>query len=82
MSKIHSSTHHTDEAEMLKELKGSVIEGFRNWEPSMNFRHIHTAIVLLANGYLEVACFDMERSELRRHWVVRRTVDYSNVCWG
>lgn len=48
----------------------------------MIFRHIHTAIVLLANGYIEVACFDMERSELRRHWIVRHTVDYSNVCWG
>lgn len=44
------------------------------------FHHIHTAIVLLANGYLEVACFDMERTELRRHWVVRRTVDYSRIC--
>lgn len=48
----------------------------------MNLHHVHTAIVLLANAYLEICCYDMERSELRRHWVVRRTVDYKNVCWG
>lgn len=47
----------------------------------MPFRQIHTVIVLLANGYLEVACFDMDRSELRRHWVVRRTVGYESVLW-
>ncbi len=41
---------------------------------------LHTVIVLLSNAYLEIACVDMERSELRRHWVVRRTVDYSRIC--
>ena len=46
----------------------------------MLFRHIHTAIVLLANGYIEVCCPNYDASELRRHWVVRRTVDYSRIC--
>jgi hypothetical protein len=46
------------------------------------FHRLHTVLVLLANGYLEVSCPNYEASELRRHWVIRRTVDYRNVCWG
>jgi hypothetical protein len=42
---------------------------------------LHTVIVLLAGGYLETACADMDLPELRRHWVIRRTVDYSRIVW-
>lgn len=41
--------------------------------------HVHTVIVLLANGYLEIACPDYGLPELRRHWLIRRTVDYSAI---
>ena len=41
---------------------------------------MHTVIVLLANAYLELVCVDPELPPLRRHWRVRRTVDYSAVC--
>lgn len=46
----------------------------------MNFHRLHTVIVLLSNAYVEIACPDMELPELRRHWLIRRTVDYSQVC--
>lgn len=41
---------------------------------------MHTEIVLLACAYLEVLCYDYWLPENRRHWVVRRTVDYSRIC--
>jgi hypothetical protein len=41
---------------------------------------LHTVIVLLANAYIELCCFDPWLPELQRHWVVRRTVDYSGIC--
>lgn len=47
----------------------------------MKLNHIHTALVLLANAYLEICCYDMERSELRRHWIIRRTVDHNSIVW-
>lgn len=47
----------------------------------MNFHRLHTVIVLLANAYLEISCPNMEQPEMRRHWLMRRTVDYRNVCW-
>lgn len=47
----------------------------------MNFHRLHTVIVLLSNAYLEIACPDMELPEIRRHWMIRRTVDYGQVCW-
>lgn len=46
----------------------------------MRFPSLHTVIVLLANAYMEIACPDMEAPELHRHWVIRRTVDYSQIC--
>jgi hypothetical protein len=48
----------------------------------MNFHRIHTVIVLLANGYLEVSCANYDdASELRRRWFVRRTVDHNSIVW-
>lgn len=41
---------------------------------------MHTEIVLLAGGYMEVACYDPWMPHLWRHWVIRRTVDYSRIC--
>lgn len=46
----------------------------------MNFHRLHTVIVLLANGYMEIACPNMEAPEMQRHWVIRRTVDFKHVC--
>lgn len=46
----------------------------------MPFHRLHTVIILLANAYMEIACFDPEQPELKRHWVIRRTADYSKVC--
>lgn len=46
------------------------------------FHRLHTVLVMLANGYLEVACPDMDQPEMRRHWTIRRTVDYRNVVWA
>jgi hypothetical protein len=46
----------------------------------MNFHRLHTVLVLLAGGYLEVVCPNMEAPEMLRHWVIRRTVDYSRIC--
>jgi hypothetical protein len=40
---------------------------------------VHTEIIPLANAYLEVACGDMYMPEMRRHWIVRRTVDLADV---
>jgi hypothetical protein len=42
---------------------------------------LHTVLVLLANAYLEIACPDMEATELRRHWIIRRTVDMNSLVW-
>jgi hypothetical protein len=47
----------------------------------MNFHRLHTVLVLLANAYLEIACPDMEQPEMRRHWMMRRTVDLNSVVW-
>ncbi|MDY7802800.1 hypothetical protein U0E23_10010 [Burkholderia stagnalis] len=47
----------------------------------MNFHRVHTEIVPLAGGYLEVACPDMERPALQRHWQIRRVVDWKHVVW-
>ncbi|EML1597789.1 hypothetical protein RVY52_002528 [Burkholderia cenocepacia] len=47
----------------------------------MNFHRVHTEIVPLAGGYLEVACPDMERPALQWHWQIRRTVDWKHVVW-
>jgi hypothetical protein len=41
---------------------------------------MHTVIVLLANCYMELACWDMERKPVERHWAIRRTVDFSRIC--
>lgn len=41
---------------------------------------VHTVIIVLANAYLEVACADMYLPEMKRHWVVRRTVDLAQVA--
>jgi hypothetical protein len=39
-----------------------------------------TSITLLANGYLEVLCTDPWLSPLRRHYIIRRVVDYASIC--
>jgi hypothetical protein len=41
---------------------------------------LHTVIIVLANAYLEVVCADMYLPEMKRHWVVRRTVDLAQVA--
>ena len=41
---------------------------------------MHTVIVLLASAYIEVGCYDPWMPEIKRHWLVRRTVDYSRIC--
>jgi hypothetical protein len=41
---------------------------------------LHTVIILLANAYMELTCIDPWREVSKRHWVIRRTVDYSKVC--
>jgi hypothetical protein len=41
---------------------------------------VHTVIIVLANAYIEVVCADMYLPEIKRHWVVRRTVDLSQVA--
>jgi hypothetical protein len=46
------------------------------------FNRLHTVLVMLANGYLEVSCPDMDLPEMLRHWTIRRTVDYRHVVWG
>lgn len=50
-------------------------------EKDVNFHRLHTEIVPLAGGYLEVACLDMERPALQRHWQIRRVVDWKHVVW-
>lgn len=45
------------------------------------FHRMHTVLVLLSGGYMEVSCPNPEAPELLRKWVIRRTVDYRHVCW-
>jgi hypothetical protein len=40
---------------------------------------MHTEITLLANAYMELFCRDMWEVATKRHWVIRRTVDYSRI---
>jgi hypothetical protein len=47
----------------------------------MKISRLHTVLVLLANAYMEIACPNMELPELRRSWLIRRTVDLNNVVW-
>jgi hypothetical protein len=49
--------------------------------PDMNLNHLHTELILLSGGYIEVCCYDMELTALRRHWSIRRTVDYRYITW-
>jgi hypothetical protein len=41
---------------------------------------MHTQIALLANAYIEMFCWDVWQPETKRHWIIRRTVDYSRIC--
>jgi hypothetical protein len=41
---------------------------------------MHTEITLLANAYMEMFCWDMWEVATKRHWIIRRTVDYSRIC--
>ena len=50
-------------------------------ETVMKLSTLHTVLILLANAYMEVACPDMEAPEMRRHWLIRRTVDFRHVVW-
>lgn len=43
--------------------------------------HLHTVLVLLSGCYMETACVDPELPVMRRHWLIRRTVDYAQICW-
>lgn len=40
---------------------------------------VHTVITPLANAYLEVSCADMWEPDTKRHWAIRRTVDYREI---
>lgn len=40
---------------------------------------MHTVITLLANAYIEMTCWDMWEPETKRHWIIRRTVDYWRI---
>lgn len=40
-----------------------------------------TTLTLLANGYLEIVCIDPWLPPLRRHYSIRRTVDYCSIPW-
>lgn len=40
-----------------------------------------TSITVLSGGYMEIACFDPWLAPLRRHYQIRRTVDYSLIVW-
>lgn len=48
----------------------------------MNFHRLHIEIVLLAGGYMEVVCANMEMPEMLRKWVISRTVDYRHIVWA
>lgn len=39
-----------------------------------------TQIILLSSAYMEVCCIDPWLPEMKRHWIIRRTVDYSQIC--
>jgi hypothetical protein len=41
---------------------------------------LHNVIILLANAYMELTCIDPWMIESKRHWVIRRTVDYNRIC--
>lgn len=40
-----------------------------------------TTITPLAGGYLEVTCLNPLADALKRHYVIRRTVDYGAIAW-
>jgi len=40
---------------------------------------VHTVITPFSNAYIECACCDMHLPETKRHWTIRRTVDYSRI---
>jgi hypothetical protein len=42
---------------------------------------LHTVIVVLSGGYMEVACVNFEAPEMLRRWIIRRTVDYRACVW-
>jgi hypothetical protein len=39
-----------------------------------------TSITILANGYMEIICIDPWLEPLKRHYIIRRTVDYASIC--
>lgn len=41
---------------------------------------MHTEICLLASGYVELGCWDMWAPAALRHWIIRRTVSYSEIA--
>lgn len=42
---------------------------------------LHTVLVILSGGYMEVACVNPEAVEMKRHWLIRRTVDLNSLVW-
>ena len=44
------------------------------------FSKLHTVLVMLSGGYMELTCIDPWMAESKRHWVIRRTVDYNRIC--
>jgi hypothetical protein len=40
-----------------------------------------TTLTILSGGYLEIACANPWAEPLRRHYVIRRTVDWSSIPW-
>lgn len=47
----------------------------------MKFNRLHTVLVLLATADMEIACPNPEAPELKRHWIIRRTVDLNSLVW-
>jgi hypothetical protein len=41
-----------------------------------------TTLTLLSGGYLEIACANPWMADpMKRHYVIRRTVDYRSIPW-
>ena len=40
----------------------------------------HVELCFLASAYIECVCYDPWLPEVKRHWTIRRTVDYSEIA--
>lgn len=42
---------------------------------------LHTALVMLVHGYLEVCCVNPEAPVMKRTWLIRRFVDHRYIAF-